>query len=241
MALRRRLARLQDDMNKQSANLEAAQSGRDVLQSRVCELTAETERLVSVQECLQGRVTSAEAACENVQVSGHPGFQVCLAWFGYRTESKSPCAGSAPTADGGDGRCQDSVQRSAAAACNSDGAARRGSHEQRRLAGDLVLARRWASLVENVMLVLKQRPAHACRRSSMRCSDSCKTWNHSWHQSARMRRSLRPKSQSGRQLPPTGSRNMSQSAQCGVRSVWHAHCVQYYCAWSTKMQRALLG
>ena len=68
MALRRRLARLQSDMNKQTAVLEAAESSRGVLQSIVCELTAETERLGAVQRCLQDRLASAEAARDMMKV-----------------------------------------------------------------------------------------------------------------------------------------------------------------------------
>ncbi len=62
VAVRRRLARLQNDMNTQTAVLETAERNRDMLQSTVCELTAETERLGSVQGCLRDRLASAEAA-----------------------------------------------------------------------------------------------------------------------------------------------------------------------------------
>ena len=62
VALRRRLARLQRDMNRQTAVLEAAESNRSLLQSVACELTADTERLGSVQGCLRNRLASAVAA-----------------------------------------------------------------------------------------------------------------------------------------------------------------------------------
>lgn len=71
LALRRRLARLQADTNKQSALLEAAQSGCDTLQSVVCELTAEVERLRSVHGDLHDRLASADAARALVEVTGH--------------------------------------------------------------------------------------------------------------------------------------------------------------------------
>ena len=71
VALRRRLARLQKDTSKQSARVEAAQGDRKMLQSVVCELTVEVERLGNVQNDLQDRVASAQAAREVVEVRGH--------------------------------------------------------------------------------------------------------------------------------------------------------------------------
>ena len=70
VALRRRLARLQKDMNKQTSVLEAAEHNSSVLQSMVCELTAETERLESVRRWLQDRLAFAEDMVQ-VCADGH--------------------------------------------------------------------------------------------------------------------------------------------------------------------------
>ncbi len=64
----RRLARLQEEASRQGAALQAARSGGEMLQTAVCELTAEVARLSAACDDVHEQLGASEAIRTALQV-----------------------------------------------------------------------------------------------------------------------------------------------------------------------------
>ena len=66
--MQRRLARLQEEASRQGTALQAARSGGAMLQTAVCELTAEVARLGAIRDDLHEQLSASEAVRTTLQV-----------------------------------------------------------------------------------------------------------------------------------------------------------------------------